>query len=221
MKIVDLIVIAVIVLCALRGGRRGFWLTAARLFGVIAAVAATWTLHPALKAWLRGEPQLVTGFQKKMLGPFLETVSPEGTLNALAKLADVLNRSELPIFIKRILLTQGEPVAGVLVTLNETALSLMSFILLLVGSVIMIQVASLLLDRLFKLPGLGLLNRGVGVCIGCTEGIVMVWVILAVLTPWIAFRPDGILAGSIRASQLTAWLYQHNFLLSLIDFKFR
>lgn len=217
----DLALIGVILFFAFRGGNRGFWLTTARMFGVVAALVMTWTLHPALKSWLRGEPKLVTGFQQKLLGPFLETVSPKDAQGVLAQLADVLNSSELPRLVKKMLLTSGDPSAGVMVTLNETTLSFLSFAALLVVSILVIQTGSFILDRLFKLPGLSLLNRLAGAALGMSEGIVMIWVALTVLTPWIGFRPEGALAAAIRNSQLTAWLYQHNYLLMLIDLKFQ
>lgn len=220
MKIIDLAVMGVMLYFAVRGGGRGFWLTTARIFGVFAALFATWTLHPALKAWLRGEPELINGFQEKLLSPFIQTISPKETQGVIAQLADVLNRSDLPGLIKNMLLTSGDPSKGVMVTLNETTLSLLSFALLLAGSMLIIQMGALILDKLFKLPGLSLLNRCAGMCLGAAEGIVMIWVTLAVLTPWIAFRPHGALAGAIRTGQLSSWLYQHNHLLALIDLKF-
>ncbi len=221
MKIMDIIILALVLFCAVRGGARGFWLTAARLFGILAAAAGAWFLHPALKAWLRNEPGLITGFQKTLLGPFLNHVSPEGTQSVLVRLADVLNQSKLPGFIKKILLTSGDSPNGILVTLNETTLSLLSFIALLVGMILVIQVMSLVLDRFFKLPGLSLLNRGLGTVLGGAEGIFLTGVILAILTPWIAFRPEGFLAKSVAGSPVAGWLYQHNYLLTLIDFTFK
>lgn len=218
MKIIDIMILAGVALCVFRGGNRGFWLTLARLFGAFAATALAWFLHPALKAWIRNEPNLVTGFQKALIGPFMASVSPEGAQGVLVKLADVLNRSALPGFMKKMLLTSGDPSAGSLVALNEVTLTLVSFITLLVVLTVVIQTAALILDRFFKLPVLNLLNRLSGMIIGFTEGIFLVWVILALLTPVIAFRPNGMLAEAIRGSQMADWLYQHNLLLTLIDF---
>lgn len=215
---IDIIVIAIIAFCAFRGTRRGFWLTLARLFGVFAATAAAWLLHPALKSWLKNEPALVTGLQKALIGPFMDSVSPTGAQEMLIKLADVLNRSELPTFIKKLLLTSGDPSLGALVTLNEATLSFISFIALLLGITLIIQGAALVLDRFFKLPGLSFLNRSAGALMGASEGVFLIWIALTVLTPVIAFRPNGFLAVAILGSQLTAWLYQHNYLLTLIDF---
>lgn len=217
MNIIDAVVLSLILFSSFRGGSRGLWLTLARLFGVLAAAAFSWYMHPAFKAWLRDEPGLVTGLQKTLLGPFLETVSPDGAQDALTKLVDVLNSSELPRFIKNMLLT-SETSPGVMVTLNETTLSLLSFIALLLVTYLVIQVAALILDRFFKLPGLSLLNRAAGVALGAAEGVFLVWIALSVMTPWIAFRPDAYLAGAVRSNGLTGWLYEHNFLLSLVDF---
>lgn len=221
MKIIDLVVIGAMVFFAARGSARGFWLSTARMFGVAAALFMTWTLHPVLKSWLRGEPQLLTGFQEKVLGPFLATAALKETQGAISQLAEVLNRSELPGLIKKMLLTSGDPSTGAMVTLNETTLSLISFATLLMVSMLIIQTGFLILDRLFKLPGLSLVNRLAGMLLGLSEGIILVWVTLTVLTPWIAFKPEGALSGAIRSNQLTGWFYQHNVLLALIDLKFK
>lgn len=221
MKIIDILIVATVLFCAFRGGRRGLWLTLARLFGVFGAAAIAWFLHPAVKAWLKDEPQLMTGLQKSLVGPFMASVSPQGTQGVLVKLAEVLNQSQLPGFIKKMLLTSGDAPAGVLVTLNETTLSLVSFVALLLAAMVIIQGAVLILDRFFKLPVLSLLNRSTGMVLGFSEGVFLLWMTLAVLTPIIAFRPDGMLAKVIRTSRLADWLYQNNLLLTLIDFTFK
>lgn len=218
MKIIDISVTALIVLCAFRGTRRGLWLTLARLFGVFAAAGTAWLLHPAFKSWLKDEPVIATELQKALLGPFIESVSPTGAQEVLIKLADALHRSELPLIIKKMLLSGGDPTTGALVTLNETVFSFISFITLLLGITLIVQAAALILDRFSKLPGLSFLNRAAGAALGAAEGVLLVWIALTALTPVIAFRPKGFLAGLILDSQLTAWLYQNNFLLKLIDF---
>lgn len=218
MKIIDIVLLVCVGLCALRGGSRGFWLTALRLFGVLGAVALAWTLHPALKAWLSGDGGQLNSLADSLLGPFVATLQQQNPQGALLQLADILNRSQLPEFVKGMLLDTAVPGSAGLVTLNGTALSLMSFIALLLIATVAIQGAALFLDKFFKLPGLNLLNRSVGLMLGALEGVLLIWVVLAVLTPWVAFRPQGAAAELLAGGEFSSWLYQHNYLLSLIDF---
>ncbi len=214
----DIVLIGFILLCGIRGGSRGFWLTVLRIFGFAGAVFLTWTLHPAVKAWLGGEEGKLDGLRDSLLGPFIDSLPAEGPQGALLQLADVLGRSGLPDFLKGMLLRSAAPGSGGIVALNDTALSLLSFIGLLLAATLAIQGAALLLDRFFRLPGLNLLNRTVGMALGAGEGLLLVWVLLAVLTPWVAFRPEGGAAALVGSGELTAWLYQHNYLLKLINF---
>lgn len=218
MKIIDSVILGIILLCSGRGGYYGFWLTGARLLGTLMAAGASWFLQPALKAWLKEEPQLITGFQKSLLGPFLEEVSPEGAQGVLLKLADVLDHSNLPGFIKKMLIQSGNPSEGVMASINETTLTLISYIVLLLGTILIIQILAVILDRFFKLTGLSFLNRAGGVVAGASEGLFLTWVLLSVLTPWISFRPEGFMAEAVRGGSVSNWLYQHNYLLTIIDF---
>lgn len=216
---IDIVLIGFILLCGVRGGSRGFWLTLLRIFGFAGAVFLTWTLHPAVKAWLGGEEGQLNGLRDSILGPFIDSLPAAGPQGALLQLADILSRSQLPEFLKGLLLGTAAPGSAGVAVLNDTALSLLSFIGLLLAATLAIQGAALLLDRFFRLPGLNLLNRAVGMVLGAGEGLLMVWVLLAVLTPWVAFRPEGSAAVLVGSGELSEWLYQHNILLKLINFK--
>lgn len=219
MNITDILVVAIIGLCAARGASRGFWLTALRLAGGLGAVAFTWVAQPGFKMWLTGEGKPLEAFQQSMLEPLLSAVPSEFPQEKLLQLANLLDRSEIPGFLKKMMLTTVDTTSGSMVSISDAAMTLICYVVLLLISTVVIQGVGLFIDSVFKLPGLSILNRGVGTVVGVTEGVILVWVLMALLTPWVAFRPDGVISQAVGASTIGSWMFHNNVLLALIKFK--
>ena len=71
-------------------------------------------------------------------------------------------------------------------------------------------------DILTALPVIGTLNRIGGVCIGCIQGLIWIWVIFLIITI-ICDTPAGIyLQGQIRSDPILAWIYDNNMLMKIV-----
>ena len=71
-------------------------------------------------------------------------------------------------------------------------------------------------DILTALPVIGTLNRIGGVCIGCIQGLIWIWVIFLIITI-ICDTPAGIyLQGQIRLDPILTWIYDNNMLMKIV-----
>ena len=71
-------------------------------------------------------------------------------------------------------------------------------------------------DILTALPVIGTLNRIGGVCIGCIQGLIWIWVIFLIITI-ICDTPAGIyLQGQIRSDPILTWIYDNNMLMKIV-----
>ena len=71
-------------------------------------------------------------------------------------------------------------------------------------------------DILTALPVIGTLNRIGGVCIGCIQGMIWIWVIFLIITI-ICDTPAGIyLQGQIRLDPILTWIYDNNMLMKIV-----
>lgn len=71
-------------------------------------------------------------------------------------------------------------------------------------------------DILTALPVIGTLNRIGGICIGCIQGLIWIWVIFLIITI-ICDTPAGIyLQGQIRSDPILTWIYNNNMLMKIV-----
>lgn len=78
------------------------------------------------------------------------------------------------------------------------------------------QVVFSVIGVMEKIPGIGQMNRGLGLAVGIIEGFVIVWAMFALIT-FASTTPIGMgLVSQINHAPLLKWLYTHNLVLTLI-----
>jgi uncharacterized membrane protein required for colicin V production len=201
---------------AFRGWQQGLWKCILRLFGGIAALAAAYFGQSGLAAWFLQDPNRANDIQKSFLKPVLDQMNPAMGKMAAVDIAGFVDHTHLPAFLKNQLITTLPTSSGTVHTLSALPVSLLSFGILFVGALILVNLAAVVLDQVFKLPGLNLGNRSGGMLAGSLEGLVAVWGLFSILVLWVGFRPGGIASGTLESSILCRWLYEHNVLLWLV-----
>lgn len=90
------------------------------------------------------------------------------------------------------------------------------FALLVIASQILLQVLFSFLDLVAKLPGIRVLNRLLGLAAGVVQGLVYVWVVMAVLALLYAFGIAENVVAMIQTQPVLAFLYRYNILLLIL-----
>nr|WP_300005014.1 CvpA family protein [Tissierella sp.] len=76
------------------------------------------------------------------------------------------------------------------------------------------------IDNVFKLPVLNTINKFAGLLFGLFKGVLIIFIIYALLTPVIALNPQSSLAIATRASVLAQYFYRPEFLTNYLKQSF-
>jgi len=212
----DVVLLIFIGAFAFRGWQQGLWKCMLRLLGGIAALAAAYFGQTGLSAWLLQDPNRANDIQKSFLKPVLDQMNPAMGKMAAIDIAGFVDHTHLPLFLKNQLITTAPTSSGTAHTLSALPVSLLSFGILFVGALILVNLVALILDQVFRLPGLNLGNQAGGMLAGSLEGLVAVWGLFSILVLWVGFRPGSVVSGVLESSILCRWLYEHNVLLWLV-----
>ena len=224
----NIVLLAVPVLYILNGVRRGMIRTAFSLLSIVLTLVLGYLFTPYISEFLKEETPIYssiqTGFEEKL------------TEAAKSRLEETAGQEEQEAFIKSLPLP--ESMQKVLIQHNNTegyqelvaetfgeylsnsaaqlAVGAVSLILtfLLVG--IFLRLLSGLLEGIFSLPVLSLLNRAGGAVLGLMQGVFFVWVIFLVLTLFWDTGWSQTAVAMIGENEITTYLYNHNPLTGLV-----
>lgn len=97
----------------------------------------------------------------------------------------------------------------------HTIVSILAFVLVIVITRILVWVIDKVLGIASKLPIIGSLDKLLGFVCGAAKGILLCWIILAVLSVAVIPNVDINFAMLIQESQLLTWLQENNFILKM------
>jgi len=101
-------------------------------------------------------------------------------------------------------------------TLTHMFVNIISFLIVFAIAQFVLMIIVRVLDSFVSLPILNQFNKLLGVGTGFIKGILVVYLILAVLTPIISFSPDGAIANGVFNSTFGYYLYDNNILLKYL-----
>lgn len=211
----DIILIIIFLITILLGIRRGFIKSAARFIGtVIAACLAAW-LGGLAAQWI-----FDTLFRESLLERVNESISG---LTGMESVAGVF--ATLPDFIVRALesagITADSLMSGINAGQGQAAevivnmispvfigfIKVLTVIVLFALLMIVVRVLANFIDSLFDLPILNVVNSALGGVFGFLTGLLVVWVVVAVLqvfTPMLSTELQAAVDGSIKDSAIAS-----------------
>lgn len=222
--ILDAIVLAVILGCAVAAWRKGFIRAALGFLPMLAALIGTKFVSPPVGRFLRETPLF-----EKMMGSIQESMGldaaiQEGTMEAQTQ---IIEGMPLPHFLKDALLENNNPViyqlldvdslkeyiAGFLANVCMNVLSVvLAFVLIYIGVTVVLNA----LHLFSKLPVLNFFNRFSGFLVGGAKGLFFVWMGCMVLTFFQCSAKFEGLFAALEQTFAANFLYENNILLYLI-----
>lgn len=222
--ILDAVVLAVILGCAVEAWRKGFLRAAFGFLPMLAALVGTHIASPFVGKFLRETALFdsLSGSIRDSMG--LDTAIKEGTMQTQTEIIEAM---PLPDFLKEALLENNNPViyqlldvdslkeyiAGFLANVCLNILSVvLAFLLIYIAVAVVLQA----LHLFSKLPVLSFFNRFMGFLIGGMKGVFFVWLGFVVLT---FFQCRADLDGLFLAMEKTYVaniLYENNILQQFI-----
>lgn len=218
MNLIDVIILVLLAANVARGFQRGLIMTIASLASYIAGwwTAVVYNHKVALflldqedfvqllSRWLRGF--LSTRQHEESLSRFVEESLQETWLSL--PLPEVA-RNWLPepaMSGEMVQQTEEWLLDRAAFALTQVVVYFLAFVLIFLVVKHLTYFMGTLLHGIFQLPVLNTLNRGGGLLAGLVRGVLMVWILLIIATPFVASEPGGALGTSLRQSVLLQYL---------------
>lgn len=192
----DIIVAVLVGGMTLWGFKRGLIRSLFQLGRYVIAAVLTTTLYPVVSAWLMGTP-FATMVHDRFVVPLIDN-----QFNAMGG-------NQLPSFLDGMVQGAG---ASAATTLTHTFVNVVCMVIVFFLATVGLRFVVRLLDRIASLPILSLFNRLGGIAVGFVNGMIIVYVILAVVM--LFANADWIRA--INESALVNQLYHNNILMNLM-----
>lgn len=222
MNWLSVVILAVIVLCIFQGLRRGMVRSAFSLISVILTLFFGSLLNPYMSRFLTENTPIYDTVQEKCEG------SITAALENKEEQDQFISDLPLPESMKQILAennneqsyqtllaeTFSEYLSHSIAKMAIGSISLI-FTFLLVSMFMNLLVG--MLDGIFSLPVLSLLNRAGGAVLGAVQGIFVVWICFLIITLfWDAAWAQEATA-LIKENEITYFLYENNILLHFMS----
>lgn len=222
MNWLSVVILAVIVLCIFQGLRRGMVRSAFSLISVILTLFFGSLLNPYMSRFLTENTPIYYTVQEKCEG------SITAALENKEEQDQFISGLPLPESMKQILAennneqsyqtllaeTFSEYLSHSIAKVAIGSISLI-FTFLLVSMFMNLLVG--MLDGIFSLPVLSLLNRAGGAVLGAVQGIFVVWICFLIITLfWDAAWAQEATA-LIKENEITYFLYENNILLHFMS----
>ena len=226
MNIIDILILAVLAVSVIYGMHRGFISGVLSLAALIGAAALSFAMSGQLAAWLKGNQTLVdtlmyytdAGSRVSSLDLSLMSVS-QVTESALAQ---ILSSANLPAayesaFITGISAAPGSMSISELLsqTIVSVSISILSFLICFFVSYIVATFVIHLISYVFELPVLRHLDALIGGVFGLVRGVLLLFILFALVPIVLAVAPVPQIEELIAASRM-APMFDSQLILSIL-----
>lgn len=188
----DIAVLVIIGVFAVLGWRKGLLRMGFRLVSLGLSLGCAWAFHPYLAELLKKTP-----LYERLFSSAAEQTEPA---------------AELPGLLLGVGNAIGNAVAEYL---TDLLLNGIAFLVIFLLARVAVFLLSKVLNFVASLPVLGFFNRLAGIAIGFAEGLLIVWILFAMLVTVPAFRESKPIGCSVEQSMIARDLYQNNPVLKL------
>lgn len=219
MNILTIIILAVLVLSVFSGYKKGFLKTAFSLVSWIVVLVLCNFATPIVTDVLIENTDIEVVVQTTVDTKINEVINETLETSDLAEL-----EAALPAELKTALLGENGSLQEVVANgtaLDTTALvngivGILGFVITVIILRLAMVVVEVVLNIVAKLPLIGPMDKLLGLACGAGKGIILCWVILAIVSVLALTGVNTELATYISQSELLTWLQDNNVLLNLI-----
>lgn len=218
MGLMDIIILVVIGLNGLLGLRKGFIVSVFNFVGFILAIYIARMYYPVASKFIINNPNFigkVKDFVSGRVNIIADGVSKSDGMDSIVeafKLPNPIN--EGIINNSSTIIETGK--ANIANSLTAFFINILSMIIIFLIARLIIHLLVGLLNSFAKLPVLKQFNSTAGLAFGVLKGVLLVYILFAVLTPIISMYPDGKIAGYTYQSTLGQFFYKKNIIINFI-----
>lgn len=206
--LLDIIFLAIIIACTVWGAKRGIIKTVLGLSSVLVSIIAALLLYNPFMDLISANEAIaaiISGFKESIKAAVLPMINIDVT-------------EDMPALFKYLLdsdmLSQGQ---------NAIATAVAEAVVYLITVVLFIIIIKLLVSFLFKifkvaakLPVIKQANGLVGGMLGIVTGIILCWIVAAIMTMFIGQEGCGWISAGLETSRLAKHLFKSNIIFSIL-----
>lgn len=227
MSYLDYIIIGIIIISGIIAYKRGLIKTIYSFFSLAIGIGLAYILYPRISAFL----MKYTGIYSALVNKIIKSLNLEElaqnkiTPNDQLEMMDQL---QVPQFMKLVLKENKNPEAYNLLkatkleeyiggTIATIAINAITFLLVLILSMLLLKIIANVLDLVSKLPVLHQLNKVGGLAIGLTQGVVLAWIFCLVLSIIVSTQSNEKLLTLVNQSPVVNFFSKNNILVIFIS----
>lgn len=221
MSWIDIAILVILGWNLFRGYGKGLILTVASLLSYIAGYwAAQQHSHLVVERWME-TPSMIQPIREWVYG-YLEArwERPQTSHLAEENIQELWQQLPVPSVVlewipdysefngmeSAMALAEDWMLAQATEALLHFLISFFSFILVFLVVKQLVFLAGIIINGFFKLPVLNMANRTAGLIAGMIRGLIVIWLMTILLTPFAATNAQGAVAEALRQSALLPWL---------------
>lgn len=222
----DYVVVGIIAVFAIIGLIRGFVFSVFKIASFFIAIIASIKFYPKASEYLAGTPlygNIKKTIMDNILGKFQEAVPASGQTGEKV-VEGVIGELSIPAFFKQSIADRIQrpeeliDVQGIINSVSDeitkVIINIVSLILIFVLIRIGLFIIGLILRGLVKLPVIKQFDRLGGVAFGAIEGLLMIYILCAVLLLFNSSPQFQSIFSTVDASMFAKDFYQNNILVS-------
>lgn len=227
MSWLTVVLLGLILIFAIQGFRKGMLrMVISMVFFVLVLGITSW-LNPYISDFVRENTGWQEKIEEKCSRVIMEQLDGSADLQSITGQVSYIEELPLPQTVKEKLVENNNTEIYKRLAVESFAeylgrylsygiLNGICFLISFVIATVIMQMILYAVDILTALPVIGTLNRIGGVCLGCAQGILWVWVFLLIITILYDTQVGNYLQGQIQADPVLTWFYNNNILMKIV-----
>ena len=201
MNILSWAALALLVIFAFNGLRRGLIMTVFSTFTMVVAIAVAVNISPYVRQTWQNTAFFDRVSQHVEKPLFGEDDDPEGGMDA-DQAAAIQGITAFRSYVARYL--------------TCLMINALSFILVFAACIIVLRIVASCLNIISYLPVLHSMNKLGGLLMGLLNGLVILWIVCIAATIFSGTELGGYIYGQINGSMFLRLIYNHNYLMTIV-----
>lgn len=207
----DIVIAVIFVLSTAHGYRKGFVRTFIHTAGWLLAIILGFAWYPRVEAFLIENTNLYNIVNEKIQG----RVTEQGT-----SIVDPVS-DNIPTILKGVIDTAEDAVTSVLTDgLSGFLFHMISFLAIVIFIRLIFLLISSLLSKKHHDGLIGFIDGFLGLLAGALKGIILIFILLALMVPAISLYSGDFLVNGLAESRVAYTLYDNNLILLIIKSSF-
>ncbi|WP_026895379.1 CvpA family protein [Clostridiisalibacter paucivorans] len=217
LTVIDIIIVGIVTINGIMGAMHGLILSVFNFLGIIFSLYLTKLYYPIVSKYIYKNPPMY-GPIKEFVDKRLVSITPEigngQGLDAVVEILKIPRITGLETQANEFIGAGGEVISN---TITNFIINMISIIIVFITIKFLIYLLMKALDTIAKLPVLKQFNKVTGFLFGIVKGIIVVYIIFAILTPIVSIFPEQDMANLIYRSNLGYFFYDNNIIIKFLE----